>query len=466
MVNERVCPEFIEKSLQKNTVSAIKIPGNNNGYCIVESHRRIYDRPSHLPESIATEYKDCFFSLHTEMGELLKTDKQLRMNSRLFLLIAMGMMSAFGPFVTDFYLPGLPALAAWFGTTTSWVQLSLTTSMIGLSGGQLIIGPLSDKYGRRGMLLISMALFIVSTVACLFSWNIESFVFFRVFQGIAGAGGVVISKSVAADLYQGKELADFFSLLMVINGLAPIIAPVVGGFVMKYTNWQGIFAILLGIGIILFFVSLVFRESLPKERRIAGSIFNSFGNFIPIMKNGRFMNYVWVQMFGMGVFFTYLASSPFLIQEYFHLDAFMYSLCFAINASGMIVGSRLASRFTSVFRALSAGVYGLVVSCLFFVAVLVFGWSFYLLEIMLFLIMLALGMILPTSTSLALTLERSRAGSASAIIGFFLFIFGAIVSPLTGFADMIISVSVMTLICCGLSLIFLLVAGKRFDSTR
>lgn len=144
------------------------------------------------------------------MGELLKTDKQLRMNSRLFLLIAMGMMSAFGPFVTDFYLPGLPALAAWFGTTTSWVQLSLTTSMIGLSGGQLIIGPLSDKYGRRGMLLISMALFIVSTVACLFSWNIESFVFFRVFQGIAGAGGVVISKSVAADLYQGKELADFF----------------------------------------------------------------------------------------------------------------------------------------------------------------------------------------------------------------------------------------------------------------
>lgn len=134
-----------------------------------------------------------------------QTDKQLRINSRLFLLIAMGMMSAFGPFVTDFYLPGLPALAAWFGTTTSWVQLSLTTSMIGLSGGQLIIGPLSDKYGRRGMLLISMTLFIVSTVACLFSWNIESFVFFRVFQGIAGAGGVVISKSVAPTCIRARH---------------------------------------------------------------------------------------------------------------------------------------------------------------------------------------------------------------------------------------------------------------------
>ena len=398
------------------------------------------------------------------MGDDLQTDEPVRMNSRLFLLIAMGMMSAFGPFVTDFYLPGLPALAAYFETTTSWVQMSLTTSMIGLSCGQLIIGPMSDKYGRRGMLLISMALFIVSTVACLFSWDIESFVFFRVFQGIAGAGGVVISKSVAADLYQGKELADFFSLLMVINGLAPIIAPVVGGFVMKFTDWQGIFAILLGIGLILFIVSLVFRESLPKERRVEGNIFNSFGNFIPIMKNGRFMNYVWVQMFGMGVFFTYLASSPFLIQEYFHIDAFMYSLCFAINASGMIVGSHLASRLTSVFRALSAGVYGLVASCLFFVIVLVFGWSFYLLETLLFLIMVALGMILPTSTSLALTLERSRAGSASAIIGFFLFIFGAIVSPMTGFADMIISVSVMTLLCCGLSFLFLVIARKRLIS--
>lgn len=116
------------------------------------------------------------------MSEVLQTDKQLRMNSRLFLLIAMGMMSAFGPFVTDFYLPGLPALAAWFGTTTSWVQLSLTTSMIGLSGGQLIIGPLSDKYGRRGMLLISDDAVHRVDHRVPFSWNIESFVFFRVFR--------------------------------------------------------------------------------------------------------------------------------------------------------------------------------------------------------------------------------------------------------------------------------------------
>lgn len=386
-------------------------------------------------------------------------------NSRFFLLIAMGMMSAFGPFVTDFYLPGLPALASYFDTTTSWVQLSLTSSMLGLAGGQLLVGPASDKYGRRGPLILSMALFIVSTVACLFSWNIESFVFFRVFQGIAGAGGVVISKSVAADLYQGKELNDFFSLLMVINGLAPIIAPIVGGFVMKYTDWEGIFLILLLVGIALFAVSVHFRESLPAERRIPGSIFNSFGKFLPILRNGRFMQYVFIQMFSMGVFFTYIASSPFLIQEHFHLDAFAYSLCFAVNASGMIVGSRITPRFSSVFSALKTGVSGLGLSSLAFVAVLVFDGGFYLMEALLFAMMTFLGMILPTSTSLALTLERKNAGGASAIIGFFLFIFGAIVSPMTGFGPMIVSISIMTLACCLLALLFLFVAGKNTGSS-
>lgn len=387
-------------------------------------------------------------------------------NSRLFLLIAMGMMSAFGPFVTDLYLPGLPALATYFGTTTSWVQLSLTSSMVGLASGQLLIGPASDKYGRRGPLVLSMILFIVSTAACLLAWNIESFVFFRVFQGIAGAGGVVISKSVAADLYQGRELNDFFSLLMVINGLAPIVAPVIGGFVMRYTDWEGIFIILLAIGIVLFGVSMHFRESLPKERRIPGSVFNSFGKFVPIVQNGGFMNYVWIQMFSMGVFFTYIASSPFLIQEHFRLDAFAYSLCFAINASGMIAGSRITPRFSDVFSALKTGVYGLCIASGLFVAVLFAGGLFYVMEALLFIMMVFLGMILPTSTSLALTLERKNAGGASAVIGFFLFIFGAIVSPMTGFGPMILSISIMTLLCCLLAFVFLRIAARRARQNR
>ena len=380
-------------------------------------------------------------------------------NSRVFLLMAMGMMSAFGPFVTDFYLPGLPALAASFDTTTSWVQMSLTSSMIGM-------GPASDRYGRRMPLILSMALFIVSTLACLFAWNIESFVFFRIFQGIAGAGGVVISKSVAADLYQGKALNDFFSLLMVINGLAPIVAPVLGGFIMRYTDWEGIFIILLAVGVILFAVSVRFRESLPPGRRIPGSVWRSFGKFVPIIRNGSFMHYVWIQTFSMGVFFTYIASSPFLIQEHFRLDAFAYSLCFAINASGMIVGSRITPRFSDVFSALRTGVYGLGIASGLFVAVLFAGGLFYVMEALLFIMMVFLGMILPTSTSLALTLERKNAGGASAVIGFFLFIFGAIVSPMTGFGPMVLSISIMTLLCCLLAFVFLRIAARRARQNR
>ena len=344
--------------------------------------------------------------------------------------------------------------------------MSLTSSMIGLAGGQLLIGPASDRYGRRMPLILSMALFIVSTLACLFAWNIESFVFFRIFQGIAGAGGVVISKSVAADLYQGKALNDFFSLLMVINGLAPIVAPVLGGFIMRYTDWEGIFIILLAVGVILFVVSVRFRESLPPERRIPGSVWRSFGKFVPIIRNGSFMHYVWIQTFSMGVFFTYIASSPFLIQEHFRLDAFAYSLCFAINASGMIVGSRITPRFSDVFSALRTGVYGLSIASGLFVAVLFAGGLFYVMEALLFIMMVFLGMILPTSTSLALTLERKNAGGASAVIGFFLFIFGAIVSPMTGFGPMVLSISIMTLLCCLLAFVFLRIAARRARQNR
>ena len=149
-------------------------------------------------------------------------------NYYLYILILVGMISAFGPFVTDFYLPALPELSEYFGTSTFMVQLTLTVSMTGLATGQFLIGPISDRYGRKPPLILSLVLFIVSTIACLISTNIGSFLLFRFIQGIAGAGGVVISKSIATDLYEGKQLARFFSRLSSVQGLAPIFAPVLG----------------------------------------------------------------------------------------------------------------------------------------------------------------------------------------------------------------------------------------------
>lgn len=206
----------------------------------------------------------------------------------------------------------------------------------------MLVGPISDKYGRKRPILITLGLFVAATVACLFAWDIYSFVLFRLFQGIAGAGGIVLSKSVAADLYEGKELRRFFSMLMVVNGLSPILAPVFGGFLLNFTDWHGIFVTLLVIGILLFAVNLRISESLLKHRRIQGSVWGTFRAFVPILRHRRFMYYVLTQAFGMGVFFTYIASSPFILQQHYGLSPIGYSVCFATNAAGIIVGSWLA----------------------------------------------------------------------------------------------------------------------------
>jgi len=383
-----------------------------------------------------------------------------RQNSTLFLLVSMGMLSAFGPFVTDFYLPGLPILTDYFHTSTSMVQLSLTAGLLGLGAGQLFLGPLSDKYGRKMPLLWSLALFIISTVACLFAWDIHSFVLFRLFQGIAGSGGVVISKSVATDLYKGEKLTKFFSMLMVVNGLAPILAPVFGGLMMKITDWKGIFVLLLLLGIILFVLNLQLSESLADNRKIHGSLFSSFKPFVRILKNRKFMYFVLTQAFAMGLMFAYISSSPFIFQVHYHLGPVLYSFCFALNALGIMAGSWFVS-FLGGRKALLYGVAGIVVMGAVFALILVTGQSVLVVEACLFLLMVFMGLIMPASASLALDLERKNGGSASAVLGFLAFLAGSIVSPLVGLGNMIWSVAIAVVVCSVLSLFFALRALRK-----
>ncbi len=368
-------------------------------------------------------------------------------NSKLYILLMVGIVSAFGPFVTDFYLPSFPSLMTYFSTTASRVQLSLTFSMIGLAVGQLIIGPFSDKYGRKNPLIASLVVFCLSTLGCLYSGNIHTFIFFRLLQGLAGAGGVVISKSIATDLYEGRQLAGFYSMLSCVQGIAPICAPVLGGFLMAVTDWKGIFWVLLVIGILLIISLLFFVESLDGDKRMKGSILSTFALYKPVVSNRLFMRYVLVQAFAMAVMFAYISASPFIFQVHFGSSPQVYGLCFGLNAIAIMIGSLLVGKAPDAKKALHLGCICFSAASIVVAAALIFTNSIYLVEAALLLLMFFLGMILPTSTTLALDMERHNSGVASALFGFIMFVFGGAISPVTGIGNMIYTTSIIIIIC-------------------
>ena len=380
-------------------------------------------------------------------------------NSKVFLLILLGMLSAFGPFVTDMYLPSLPAMADYFSASLPMVQMGLTTSMIGLALGQIFFGPLSDKYGRRPLLLVSMLLFIVSTLFCLFAPDIYSFVALRLIQGIAGAGGIVISRSVATDCYGGKELAKAFAMISAVNGLAPILAPVGGGVMLKFTNWLGIFVFLLFLGVLLLLLCLRLKEPLPPERRIDVPAFSSFRTFLPLFKKRRFMGYVFIQAFVFGMIFAYISSSPFVLQEHYRLSPLLYSLCFAVNAIALIIGTTLAGRFRHIRQGMVTGVIGSFVLAVFTGLTLWYEMPIAYFETALFLNLIFGGLVLPTSTALALDSERQNAGAASAVFGAVSFLAGGIVSPLVGIGNILHTTAIIMVVSSAIAV--LMIGGKK-----
>ncbi len=370
----------------------------------------------------------------------------IKANSKLFLVLLLGVLSAFGPFVVDLYLPSLPQLASFFETSASMTQLTLTTAMIGLAVGQLLLGPLSDKFGRKIPLIISLVIYIISTVLIVYAPNIESMIVLRVIQGLSSAGSVVISRAVATDLYRGREMTRFFGLLMTINGIAPIISPILGSLLLEYIRWKGVFVFLALIGVIVLLFCFRLKESLSIGNRLQGSIFATFLTFGVIIKNRLFMSYVGIESFLLGAMFAYIAASPFILQSFYGLSAFIFSLCFGANGAALVIGANIGGKLPNR-QALAIGVLAFVVAALYTIAVLIIQPHWLFVEIGFFAMLLLMGITFPAISTLAMESERQYAGSASALLGFAPFFLGGIVSPLVGIGNIFYSTALVILAC-------------------
>ncbi|MEK5257334.1 multidrug effflux MFS transporter [Paenibacillus sp. FSL F4-0125] len=386
-----------------------------------------------------------------QKGNKLTADGPSR-KQRLQLAVILGSITTIGPLSIDMYLPALPTLVADFGTTAALVQLSLTFFLLGLASGQLVAGPLSDVYGRRRPLLIGMFIYAVSSVLCAFSPSIGLLIGLRFIQGLAGSVGVVVSRAAVRDLYSGSELTKFFSLLMIVNGLGPILAPVIGGQLLRVTTWQGIFLVLFAAGII-FCLTILLRlpETLPKERRSKSGLKGTLLTFRVLLGNRKFMGYALSQGFVTASMFAYISGSSFVLQNIFAVTPQVYSLIFAMNGIGIIITGQIAGRLAgkvSETKLLLSGLLLCTMGGILLLLTILVGGGLIPILICLFAVVSSVGIVGATSFSLAMQDQGETAGSASALIGLIPLLLGSCVAPLVGLGGVESALPMAIVIAC------------------
>ena len=341
--------------------------------------------------------------------------------------LILGLLSGIGPLCTDFYLPALPEITQQLQATSTQTQLSLTAALIGLGLGQLFFGPLSDRIGRLKPLALSLLLFIFSSAMCALTRDINMLIVWRFLQGFAGAGGSVLSRSIARDKYQGTLLTQFFALLMTVNGIAPVLSPVLGGYVITAFDWRILFWTMAAIGGVL------------------------------LLKNRRFLRFCLIQAFMMAGLFSYIGSSSFVMQSEYGMSAMQFSLLFGLNGIGLIIAamifSRLARRFSA--ESLLRGGLTLAVSCA--AIMLLFAWlhlPMLALVGLFFTVSLMSGISTVAGAEAMSAVDAAQSGTASALMGTLMFVFGGIAAPLAGLGgETMLKMSLAMAICYLLALL-------------
>ena len=361
---------------------------------------------------------------------------EMNRSKRLWTATVLGSLVAFGPLSLDMYLPAFPVLTSDMHTSTSMTQLSLTACLVGLSVGQLFAGPISDVRGRRNPLLFGLIIYAIASFLCAVAPSIWSFILLRFVQGLAGAAGIVIARAMVRDMFSGVELTKFFALLMLVNGVAPIAAPILGGQLLAFTSWEGIFVVLALIGVVMMLVVFLgLPETLPAEKRSPAGIANTLSTFGRLVRDRTFMGYAMAQGLVTAAMFAYISGSPFVLQEIYGVSPAVFSLIFAVNGLGIIIASQVTGRLAGKVSEKKLFIYGICQATfggLALLAVILLDGSMMMLLVPLFLVVSSVGIVGSTGFSLAMQNQSKAAGSASALQGLISFISGGVVAPLVG----------------------------------
>ncbi|MEU9730127.1 multidrug effflux MFS transporter [Streptomyces sp. NPDC048002] len=360
----------------------------------------------------------------------------------LLVTLILGGLTATPPLAMDMYLPALPQVTESLHAPAATVQLTLTACLVGMALGQLVVGPMSDRWGRRRPLLTGLVVYVVATALCALAPTVETLVALRLAQGLAGAAGIVIARAVVRDLYDGVEMARFFSTLMLVSGVAPIVAPLIGGQILRVTDWRGVFVVLTVVGALLTWVVwALLPETLDPSERHAGGVRQALHAMRGLLADRAFCGYMLTGGFTFAALFAYIAASPFVIQEIYGASPQTFSLLFGLNSVGLVAvgqinGKVLVGR-VSLESVLGAGlaVVTLAAVALLLMSTGVFGEvGLVPVAAALFVLMAAMSLVLPNTQTLALMRTRQATGSASALLGTTSFLVGAVASPLVGVA--------------------------------
>jgi DHA1 family bicyclomycin/chloramphenicol resistance-like MFS transporter len=385
----------------------------------------------------------------------------------------LGSVSAIGPAAMDAYLPGLPELARDFGASPSAAQVTVTTYLLGLALGQLLSGPLSDVHGRRRPLVAGMAVFTVTTLACSLAPSLPLLAGMRLIQGTSAAVGVAVGRAIVRDLYAGAAGARYLSRLMIVIGLAPILAPVIGGQLLRVTSWRGVFVALSVLGLALTAVGArLLPETLPRERRRAGGLRVTLETFARLLANRRFVGFVLIVGLGGGAMIGYVAGSSFVLQDVYGASPQLFGVLFGLNAVFLVAGAQvnahlLATR--SPRSLLRVGLVMLVVAGVALVVIVSLPTAGLVMVVApLMLQMASWSFVQANALALALTDHPEVAGTAAALLGVSQYAFGAFAAPLVGLggSDTALPMALVIAACAvGAALAFVALASRSRDGS-